>query len=271
MKAFSLRLLTSLVLLATLAIVWQLYQRMGMMILTSVITLGLLGEYQRLAFVSIASMAYRVCFLIICFLSYLFFVFTFRELEIFILAGCILFFVSFWFLSRQSKVIHIVYGAGLSLVALFYIVLPASLFIKSFLYFEEGPRFVFLSLLIVFSGDVFAYLAGSMWGRERWMPHISPSKTWVGLYAGLIASGLAAGFGLKITDLFHFTGAFLLGASCFFIAQTGDLFISILKRREGLKNTSQLLPGHGGLLDRLDGLLLAFPVLYMCAKFSILF
>ena len=272
MRVLGLRFLTCVFLLGVFTAIWFFYQRPGMIIFTSLVTVGLLWEYQKLALRSISSVPYRACFFIICFLFYLMFVLFPDEWEWFILSVCLLFIISFWFLSMQKKIIHIVYGIGLAIIGIFYIVIPVSLFLRSFIYFKNGPHFIVLSLLIIFSGDVIAYVVGSFFGGKKWMAHISPSKTWSGLLGGFTASGLITGVGLKLADPMGFVISFLIGAFFFFVAQTGDLFVSILKRREGVKNTGSILPGHGGLLDRLDGFLLSFPLMYVLAlKFSFLY
>ena len=118
-------------------------------------------------------------------------------------------------------------------------------------------------LLVVFAGDTFAYFAGRAFGARKFMPDVSPNKTWEGSIGGLIGSGVAG------TLLLHFalpevprasTLAFSLG--CGFSAQTGDLLISLVKRVVRVKDTGRLMPGHGGLLDRLDGVLIACPLVY---------
>jgi phosphatidate cytidylyltransferase len=125
--------------------------------------------------------------------------------------------------------------------------------------------FVLLPLLTTWVGDSAAYFAGRAWGRAKLAPSVSPGKTVVGAVAGLIGSTLIAvalsAFvlaDLPVTRVNVLTAAWiglLLGAS----GQVGDLTESMLKREAGVKDSGALLPGHGGMLDRVDSLLFSVP------------
>ena len=121
-----------------------------------------------------------------------------------------------------------------------------------------------LILLVVWVTDIGGYFAGRGIGGPKLWPRVSPKKTWAGAVGGFAASlAVAAGFvvigfaeveppqGLELGPVL------LLGASLSIISQLGDLFESAVKRRFGVKDSSQLIPGHGGLLDRLDGFVAA--------------
>jgi phosphatidate cytidylyltransferase len=113
-----------------------------------------------------------------------------------------------------------------------------------------------LILLVVWATDIGGYFAGRGIGGPKLWPRVSPKKTWAGALGGFAVSlVVAAGFaGLD----FGKTGPLLLlGATLSVVAQLGDLFESAVKRRFGVKDSSHLIPGHGGLLDRLDGLVAA--------------
>jgi len=119
-------------------------------------------------------------------------------------------------------------------------------------------------LLVVWSSDIGAYMTGRLFGGPKLAPAISPGKTWSGAAGGLVAAFLAgdlvAGF-LAPEGQTGFTWHSALLALVFgVVAQAGDLAESWLKRRVGVKDSSQLIPGHGGLLDRLDALLAVAPV-----------
>lgn len=138
----------------------------------------------------------------------------------------------------------------------------------------------FLWVLIVVGGvivtDVGAYFAGRLIGGPKIAPSVSPSKTWAGLCGGMLAAGLLGGGALAFiaaaasamatgnesSSIWPALGTgFVLGALLAVIAQAGDFFESWMKRRAGVKDSGNLLPGHGGLFDRLDGLLLVLVVL----------
>jgi len=120
--------------------------------------------------------------------------------------------------------------------------------------------FVFL-LLVVFAGDVFAYVFGMLLGKHKVMPAVSPKKTWQGSVGG-ISGSILAGLVCWIYLLSNFDVWFILGLSAVsgFIAQFGDFFESLLKRVANVKDSGKIMPGHGGVLDRIDGVLFASPV-----------
>jgi phosphatidate cytidylyltransferase len=116
-------------------------------------------------------------------------------------------------------------------------------------------------LIVVWSTDTAAYLVGRRVGGLRLAPSISPGKTWSGLTGGVIGASVASvltAWALGSERLAHAAG---LGAIFAILAQLGDLAESALKRRAGVKDSGWLIPGHGGVLDRVDGLLLTAPVL----------
>lgn len=139
---------------------------------------------------------------------------------------------------------------------------------------SNGPSLVTFLLCVVWAGDVAAYYAGRAWGRRKLAPAISPGKTWEGAIASILGSMLvAAGLVGLATQLQQRDLAFLsypddlwywlvLAAIVNIAAQVGDLAESALKRSAGVKDSGSLLPGHGGVLDRIDALLLAAPALW---------
>ncbi|HEV8698090.1 MAG TPA: phosphatidate cytidylyltransferase [Candidatus Limnocylindrales bacterium] len=129
---------------------------------------------------------------------------------------------------------------------------------------ERG--WILLLILAVWSYDTGAYLVGRRFGRERFLTHISPSKTYAGLVGGIVATTVVVGLllvGLG-QPVWH---AAILGPIAALAAQAGDLAESMLKRAAGAKDSGALIPGHGGMLDRVDSFLFAAPVvtLYVVA------
>ena len=133
-----------------------------------------------------------------------------------------------------------------------------------------GRDWVYLTLFATFAVDTAAYFTGRAIGRHKLAPTISPSKTWEGFLGGYIG-GFAAVFALDAAfDVEAGTSAILLIAATLPIAAVGgDLFESWLKRRAGVKDASDLIPGHGGLLDRLDSLLWTFPLVLCVARWVV--
>lgn len=131
-----------------------------------------------------------------------------------------------------------------------------------------GAALVFFPIALTWVNDTAAYFAGRAWGRRKLIPAVSPGKTVVGAVAGFIVSipaGMAYAawvFGAWQAVPFPLLAGALGGAIISVAAQVGDLAESLLKREAGVKDSGRLLPGHGGLLDRMDALLFTIPVAY---------
>ena len=125
---------------------------------------------------------------------------------------------------------------------------------------NAGTAWMLLLLLVVWGYDSGAYLTGRWLGRRRLIDHISPSKTVEGLVGGLLAATLAAGAGAWLIGLDAWQ-PLLIGPIIGLAAQAGDLAESMVKRAAGRKESGFLVPGHGGVLDRIDSFLFAAPVL----------
>ena len=149
------------------------------------------------------------------------------------------------------------WGTAWKVFGFFYCLLPA----VSLLWIREqaeyagigrGPDLLIWVFLVVWATDIGAYFAGRSFGKRKLAPSISPNKTVEGLCGGIVAAALFGGGWALITDL----GTALLALAPIFAvaAQAGDLFESGMKRRAGVKDSGAWLPGHGGALDRLDGL-----------------
>ncbi|MGD8368527.1 MAG: phosphatidate cytidylyltransferase [Desulfobacterales bacterium] len=125
----------------------------------------------------------------------------------------------------------------------------------------DGPAWILVVLCLSFAGDTVAYYAGTYLGRHRLAPKVSPKKTVEGAVGGLVgAVGVAAvakAYLLPGLPWAHSMAFFVVAAAA---GQVGDLFESTLKRAAGIKDSGELLPGHGGLLDRIDALLFVVPV-----------
>jgi len=121
---------------------------------------------------------------------------------------------------------------------------------------EHGLVAILFLFATVWSADTLAYFAGKSIGGPRFAPRISPNKTWAGFFGAVLGGALAGGIvalfaGLSVLALF------MLGALMGAFEQMGDLFESAAKRRFGVKDSGRLIPGHGGILDRVDGLVAA--------------
>ena len=128
---------------------------------------------------------------------------------------------------------------------------------------EQGFLAILFLFAIVWTTDIAAYFVGRAFGGPKLVPRVSPNKTWAGAIGGLFASMVAAIVVAKVAALTSFFALAMLAIVLSVLAQAGDLFESFLKRRFNAKDSSHLIPGHGGLMDRLDGFVTASVVAAM--------
>lgn len=182
-------------------------------------------------------------------------------------------------------------AASASTMAFVYIALPMGCLVQLRQQWA-GAFYLFYLLIIVWAGDIFAYFVGRSLGRHRMSPRVSPKKTWEGAIASVIAS---VGIGLLIFNYARQISQFFLNLHLIqprdgmltyqnppllpivllsivinVAAQLGDLVESVIKRGADVKDSGALLPGHGGMLDRIDALLFAAPVLWYYAAIRVL-
>jgi phosphatidate cytidylyltransferase len=129
----------------------------------------------------------------------------------------------------------------------------------------DGHRWALLALVMVWAADSCAYFAGVRWGRRKMIPQISPGKTWVGLWAGVLGAVVIALAGASLVGVTPAQLPLMAVLALVTVAASvvGDLFESLMKRHSGAKDSGTLIPGHGGVLDRIDSVLAAMPVLWI--------
>jgi phosphatidate cytidylyltransferase len=130
---------------------------------------------------------------------------------------------------------------------------------------ELGPYYILILLLLIWTADIAAYFTGKRFGKHKLAPYVSPGKTWEGVVGAILAVLVAA---FIIGYVLHYEpatiGVFMvLVVVTIAISILGDLTESLFKRRAGVKDSSHLLPGHGGILDRIDSLMAAAPVFWL--------
>jgi phosphatidate cytidylyltransferase len=138
---------------------------------------------------------------------------------------------------------------------------------------EAGRGWVFLAFFVTFASDSAAFFAGRALGRHRLAPHISPGKTWEGTIAGVLGAIIVSLLFTLPTPLqvpLSYKQAILLGIVVSVFGQLGDLAESLLKRNMNVKDSGSLMPGHGGLLDRMDSVAFAGVVVYLYYIFFVL-
>ncbi len=149
-----------------------------------------------------------------------------------------------------------------------FVLLSAWMFLSRLRAFY-GTEMTMYFLILIWVADISAYFSGKKWGVTKLAPEISPGKTVAGMYGALIAGVVCAvalsliyGFNLMIASDFM-----LLSVLTVLISIYGDLFVSVVKRQRGVKDSGSLLPGHGGVLDRIDSMIAAIPFFYGCIYF----
>jgi len=136
---------------------------------------------------------------------------------------------------------------------------------------EAGRELVFWAMFTTFANDTSAFFVGRAWGKHALAPSISSGKTWEGAMGGLLAGIVASLILSTIFSLpFNYWQATLLGCIISIFAQLGDLVESLLKRNLGAKDAGRLIPGHGGILDRIDSLIFTGVIVYYCVVLAIL-
>lgn len=135
---------------------------------------------------------------------------------------------------------------------------------------RSGVSVLLAHVLITAADDIGAFFAGTAFGRHKMAPSISPAKSWEGAAGGFVAA-LAAGamFG-SIIDVIGVGHGIVIGAIIGFLAPAGDLAESLVKRELGIKDSGRMLPGHGGMLDRLDAIVFGAPTVFLYLHFVVL-
>lgn len=190
------------------------------------------------------------------------------DLFLFLLMAFFSFFVAGLLKNRElpdmfGRVVSLSFGV-------MYVALPLSCLVAIVMY--PSRAMIFWLLAATFLGDTGAYFFGRLFGGKKMAPRISPAKTWSGfcgaLFGGFVGVVIVEVFALRLTfgewqfSNWHFlTG--LLGSGVAVFGVLGDLFESLLKRALGVKDSGTLIPGHGGILDRIDALLFTAPVVYI--------
>ena len=164
-------------------------------------------------------------------------------------------------LMTKRPLVEALPAAGISCSGLILVAFPLSYAVRLHGAGVQGPRALLFALVIIWVGDSAAYFVGRLIGKYKLAPHLSPKKTWEGTAASFVGSLLVAvAFARFMTvPLHHLLGMASVGNVA---GQVGDLLESAYKRSAGIKDSGSILPGHGGVLDRIDALILAIPVVW---------
>lgn len=223
-------------------------------------------EYEKMAFLPLGTPAsMRMLFLVCC--GGCLWALTYKDSAIvyFGAINCLLFSSGIW-LSR-GRLNNEILLKTLSMASagmLYCVVLPS--FVARTLFLPHGIAWFFALLVMVFFGDTCAYFGGAFFGKHLLMPSLSPKKTVEGALVGAAGTVITGCIFTRIW-LVHvpFTSVLAMSLVTAFVAQSGDLFASLVKRVAQVKDSGHIMPGHGGVLDRFDGVYFAAPVIYAFA------
>ena len=185
-----------------------------------------------------------------------------------VLLAFILLFLHIFFFYRQRPNPHQLLYRGVFAIVYIGLLLSHAPLLRLL---DNGPAWLLFLSAVIIASDSGAFYGGTLFGRHKLCPAVSPGKTVEGLVAGLLTAVLAALAVKRLLLTDHATAPILLTAvGLALVGVAGDLVESVIKRAAGVKDSGMLLPGHGGLFDRLDALLLAAPVLYYILSFGLL-
>jgi phosphatidate cytidylyltransferase len=166
------------------------------------------------------------------------------------------------FMGTSENLLLSTSGVGIMFLGMFYIGFLLS-HVSLLRQLADGTLWVLFLVVTIWAGDVFAFLCGSLFGRHKLYPKISPNKTYEGLVGAIFGSSLVAFiFASLFLPRLEKGFSLLLGVSMGILGQFGDFTESMLKRSARVKDSGSFIPGHGGMLDRLDSFLFSAPFLY---------
>jgi phosphatidate cytidylyltransferase len=165
-------------------------------------------------------------------------------------------------LATRRPLLEVLPAIAMSSVGIFFIALPFSYIIRVNEIERVGKQLVLFTLVLVWAGDMLAYFVGKSVGRVKMAPALSPKKTWEGAVANVIASVIVAFAFARWMQIDALTLT-AIAVAANIAGQAGDLIESAYKRGASVKDSGALLPGHGGMLDRIDSLILAAPVVWV--------
>jgi phosphatidate cytidylyltransferase len=181
-------------------------------------------------------------------------------------------FISVYELFAGKK--SVTFNAGATLLGIFYVGLFSSLLVKIREFFPEeivyarGGAIIIAVFITIWLCDSAAYFLGTAFGKHKLFPRVSPKKSWEGAIAGFLFSVLGM---IVMREFFltfmSFAEAIFFGAMVGIVGQVGDLIESMIKRDAGVKDSSSIIPGHGGIFDRFDSLLFSAPFVYLFLVF----
>ncbi len=179
--------------------------------------------------------------------------------------------MTFFMLTHPSPAEQWTTDISKALLGPIYVVIPLAMFSHIDHFYPKGNIWALFLITVIFMNDIGAFYFGKLFGNHKLYEAISPGKTWEGAIGGLLTSLMAGIIYLRVTGLQALDIDILIVIPIIAIlGQVGDLVESMLKRNHGVKDSGRMLPGHGGILDRIDAFLFAIPVLYVYLAVSVI-
>ena len=274
-KVFATRAISAIVFGAIMlgGLLWNQYSFIA---LTTVICVGCLWEF----FGIISSVqtypdekkkTYRIISTVVGLIAFLFFAIPAYNIFLtgyFVLAVPLLFLMfSLEFFSGEKRSIQ---NTALNLLGIFYISIPLGL-LHLLLFFQSNVHWAWFPgnvnsvlglIILIWANDTFAYIIGSMLGRHKMFPSISPKKSWEGFFGGMIMALVVAWLLSMWLDTLQLKDWLVIAIIASVIGTIGDLFESMIKRNLGIKDSGSIMPGHGGFLDRFDAFIFCIPFVF---------
>ncbi len=264
-KTFKERFLVAIILMGGLFLFIQYVPDIGFFCILQIIIVISLFEFYNL-FKGSENPPYQFLGLLISFMISASFLFDAVTLEMVLLSSLFLSAVyPLIFLRRANTLAPFANAVALTLLGPLFINLTINH--AYLLRLEKGAGYVYFLIIVIICGDSASYFIGKFWGKHQLAPKASPHKTWEGTFAGFVFAGLSALFvqQLLIPEVLLWK-AVVVAVSVNVFAQIGDLLESLFKRAAGRKDSSRILGGHGGFLDRIDSFVLALPFFYYVLK-----
>lgn len=249
------RIITGVIL--GLIVLWAIFRLSDTIFDTAVAIILLFAAWEWAAFANAKTLPKRILYLVVTLV--LIYLSQFFRLPVLVLS-CVFWVFAFYLIVRYPKIKFNALSNGLRYLIGFFVIVP--LWVSISLLHQQKPSFLLLMMLVVTLADSGAYFVGRQYGKKKLASVISPKKTIEGLVGGVIFGGLAGVVCALIISHSRYEQTILIILSfvIVLIALLGDLFESMIKRECGVKDSGKILPGHGGVLDRMDSLFSSLPV-----------
>jgi phosphatidate cytidylyltransferase len=263
------RTISALVAVALFVAIFVIWREQGLAIISVLVGVGCLYEYSRLLFIRLDTPKHlRYAFML--FGTIILLATTQSDaiaLPVFAIVSVFYFVMALLSVGKPTDLPLVLQVVCSAAVGFIYCGIFPGLVVR-LIQMPSGTLWLFGLLAIVFSGDTFAYLTGRMFGKTKLLEAVSPKKTVEGSIGGLFGSAIVGGIlGFVFLPTVPLGWLVMTALATGGFAQVGDLFESMIKRVAEVKDSGSIMPGHGGLLDRVDGVIFAAPIYYALVKF----